>query len=207
MAKIETYSLDDALTANDKLVGSSYQPGGSYVTASYTLGQVRDYMSTAVGELQDRWSTISYKFSGQDLYDLGNAESGVLYLDPSSNGNKKHWVLVPGIENKVIALSNVVIYLKNGSTPYDATYSTSFAMYNAGFTGYPGNIQYEMNTAIYNDIQLDYSKNAGALMSGYNMILGKPLMLSVENTTIMTDGNGEFGIWIEYKYLDLNTDF
>lgn len=207
MAKIETYSLDDALTANDKLVGSSYQPGGSYVTASYTLGQVRDYMSTAVGELQDRWSTISYKFSGQDLYDLGDAESGVLDLDPSSNGNKKHWVLVPGIENKVIALSNVVVYFKNGSTPYDDIYSTSFAMYNAGFTGYPGNIQYEMNTVIYNDIQLDYYKNAGALMSGYNMILGKPLMLSVENTTIMTDGNGEFGIWIEYKYLDLNTDF
>ena len=135
MAKIETYSLDEALTANDKLVGSSYQPGGSYVTASYTLGQVRDYMSTSVGELQDRWSTTSFKFSGQDLYDLGNSESGVLDLDPSSSGNTKHWVLLPGIENKAIALSNVVVYLKKGSTPYDVSYTTSFAVFNSGFTG------------------------------------------------------------------------
>ena len=207
MAKIDTYSLDESLTANDKLVGSSYQPGGSYVTASYTLGQVRDYMSTAVGELQDRWSTISYKFSGQDLYDLGDAESGVLDLDPSSNGNKKHWVLVPGIENKAISLSNFVVYLKKGSIPYDVTYSTSFAMYSAGFTGYTGNIQYEMNTAINNDAELDYFKNGGALLSGYNIIVGKPLMFNVENTTIMTQGDGEIGIWIEYKYLDFNTDF
>ena len=206
MAKIETYSLDEALTANDKLVGSSYQPGGSYVTASYTLGQVRDYMSTAVGELQDRWSTISYKFSSQDIYDLGDAESGVLDLDPSSSGNYKYWVLLPGVANKNIVVSNALVYVKRGATDFDANYAINLAMFNAGYTGYPGNVMYELNISL-NIYEADYYKSAGGLFSGYNCLVGKPLMLSVQNSTVMTEGDGELGIWLEYKYLDFNTDF
>jgi hypothetical protein len=206
MAKIETYSLDEALTANDKLVGSSYQPGGSYVTASYTLGQVRDYMSTAVGELQDRWSTISYRFSGEEVHSLGDAESGILDLDPSSGGNVKNWVLIPGVDNKNIVVSNVVVYVKKGTIDYNESYTVNFAMYNAGFTGFPGNLMYELSINL-NVYEVDHYKSSGSLFGGYNCLVGKPLMLNVQNSSLMTDGNGELGIWIEYKYLDFNTDF
>lgn len=211
MGRIENYDNDSGISTFDRLFGTSYEGivdgRPVYKTKNYLMGEIISKVTSEVASAGDRYSVISFKFSGQSLYDLGDAESGVLGLDPSSNGNKKHWVLVPGIENKAIALSNVVVYLKKGSIPYDVTYSTSFAAYNAGFTGYPGNIQYEMNTAIYNGLEVDYFKNGGALLSGYNIISGKPLMLSVENTTIMTEGDGEFGIWVEYKYIDFNLDF
>ena len=211
MGRIENYDNDSGISSLDRLFGTSYEGmldgRPVYKTKNYLMGEVISKITSDVASAGDRYSVLSYRFTPQMIYDLGDAESGVLDLDPSSNGNKKHWVLVPGIENKAIALSNVVVYLKKGSIPYDTTYSTSFAVYHAGPTGYPGNIQYEMNTAINNVLELDYFKTGGALLSGYNIVVGKPLMLSVENTTIMTQGDGEFGIWIEYKYLDFNLDF
>ena len=211
MGRIENYDNDSGISSLDRLFGTSYEGmldgRPVYKTKNYLMGEVISKITSEVASAGDRYSVLSYRFTPQMIYDLGDAESGVLDLDPSSNGNKKHWVLVPGIENKAIILSNVVVYLKKGSIPYDATYSTYFAVYHAGPTGYPGNIQYVMDTGINNFLELDYFKTGGALFSGYNIVVGKPLMLSVENTTIMTQGDGEFGIWIEYKYLDVNLDF
>ena len=34
-----------------------------------------------------------------------------------------------------------------------------------------------------------------------------PVVFVVTNSSLATQGDGEFGIWIEYKYLDFNTDF
>lgn len=203
MAKIETYSLDESLTANDKLVGSSYQPGGSYVTASYTLGQVRDYMSTAVGELQDRWSTISYKFSGQDLYDLGDANSSVLPLE-KVNGENKYWVLIPAVTGKVIVINKVVVYSKFNSVKPDIYYNCTFVI----------------NTANNENIYTAGGFNIGDPNKNYdfvqtltpfdfypNVSVGSPLMLGVYSAGVMNNGDEELGIWIEYKYFDFNTDF
>ena len=203
MAKIETYSLDEALTANDKLVGSSYQPGGSYVTASYTLGQVRDYMSTAVGELQDRWSTTSFKFSGQDLYDLGDAESDVLPLE-KVEGLNKFWILIPGLAGKSIVVNKVVVYIKFNSVLSNASYTCFFSQYrdnnNSNYTTYgfeiadPGRLYDRVLSADAFDFFVDLSVDS-------------PLMLRVTNNDIITSGDQEMGIWIEYKYFDFNTDF
>jgi len=206
MAKIETYSLDEALTANDKLVGSSYQPGGSYVTASYTLGQVRDYMSTAVGELQDRWSTISYKFSSQDIYDLGDAESGVLDLHSvSENTFTKYWTLIPAVANKTIVISNFVVYGKKNTTNFNVQYTTGVGMdYGNGFF-----VDLQTNQLFNMTSSYVYKAN---VFSGVGNILVKfnvdsPVVFVVTNSTLATEGDGELGIWIEYKYLDFNTDF
>jgi hypothetical protein len=206
MAKIETYSLDEALTANDKLVGSSYQPGGSYVTASYTLGQVRDYMSTAVGELQDRWSTISYKFSAQDIYDLGDAESGVLELNSVSEDTfTKYWELIPAVSGKGIVVSNMVVYGKYNTTNFNVNYTTGIAI------GYGSNTFIDFQTSSMLNITSSYIYRPSVLSVSGNTIIkfniGSPLMLMVTNSTLMTEGDSEFGIWIEYKYFDFNTDF
>ena len=211
MAKISTYRRDTGLGQMDKLIGSSYEGlvGGRpvYKTKNYLMGEIISKVTSEVASAGDRYSVISYRFTPQMIYDLGDAESEVLDLDPSSNGNKKHWVLIPGVSNKAILLSNVVFYGKKGSIDYNVSYSISFASYNAGFTGYPGNIQYEMNTATNNAYDVDFYMQSGALFSGFNNIVGKPLMLKVENSTIMTEGDGEIGIWLEYKYIDFNLDF
>ena len=204
MAKIETYSLDEALTANDKLVGSSYQTGGSYVTASYTLGQVRDYMSTAVGELQDRWSTTSFKFSGQDLYDLGNAESDVLPLEKVESTNK-FWILIPGLAGKSIVVNKIVVYNKFNSVLSDAMYNCTFASYRY----YSNTSHYTSGGFVIGNTSEPYDRiqSSDIFDNFLGTLIGSPLMLIVSNDDVITSGDEELGIWIEYKYFDFNTDF
>ena len=211
MGRIQNYDNDSGISSLDRLFGTSYEGmldgRPVYKTKNYLMGEVISKITSEVASAGDRYSVLSYRFTPQMIYDLGDAESGVLDLDPSSNGNKKHWVLIPGVSNKAILLSNVVFYGKKGSIDYNVSYSISFAAYSAGFTGYPGNIQYEMNTATNNAYDVDFYMQSGALFSGLNTIVGKPLMLKVENSTIMTEGDGEIGIWLEYKYIDFNLDF
>jgi hypothetical protein len=210
MGRIENYDNDSGISNQDRLFGTSYEGivDGKpvYKTKNYLMGEVISKVVSEVESAGDRWDVISYKFTPQMIYDLGDAGSGVLDLDPSSSGNYKNWVLLPGVANKNIVVSNALVYVKRGATDFDANYTINLAMFNAGYTGYPGNLTYELSISL-NIYEADYYKSAGGLFSGYNCLVGKPLMLSVQNSTVMTEGDGELGIWIEYKYLDFNTDF
>ena len=204
MAKIEKYSLDESLTADDRLFGSSYQPGGSYSTASYTLGQLSEYMATSVGEVQEKWKTMSYKFSGQDLYNLNNRENPVLDLDPASSGNNNYWVLLPGVDNKILWVSELLVYVKKGSIPYDVPAYFNFGTYNHGDPSY---IQTSSGVQINNYYNSDFYYVATSMAMLGNNLPGKPFLLGGRNDEQITEGDGEFGIFLQYRYLDFNTDF
>ena len=56
-----------------------------------------------------------------------------------------------------------------------------------------------------------YVYKAGVFSGVGNILLkfnvDSPVVFVVTNSSLATQGDGEFGIWIEYKYLDFNTDF
>jgi len=213
MGRIENYDNDSGISNQDRLFGTSYEGivDGKpvYKTKNYLMGEVISKVVSQVESAGDRWDVISYKFTPQMVHDLGDAGSGVLDLDPSSSGNNKHWVLIPGVANKILCISNIIFYLKSASTVPDATYLLSLASYSSGFTANPGNILY--NWYIYiseiHNIEQDFYITSGSPIGDYYYLVGKPLMLRVQNSELMTEGDNEIGIWIEYKYLDFNTDF
>jgi hypothetical protein len=204
MAKIEKYSLDEELTDKDMLIGSNHRGGDTYVTASYTLGQVREYMSNNVGEFKDRWSTISYKFSGQDLYDLGDAESDVLPLEKVEGVNKFR-ILIPGLAGKSIVVNKIVVYNKYNSVLCDAMYNCAFAAYRY----YSSTSHYTSGGFLIGSTYepYDHIQSSDAFDNFLGTLTGSPLMLIVSNSDLITIGDEELGIWIEYKYFDFNTDF
>ena len=211
MGRIENYDNDSGISSLDRLFGTSYEGmldgRPVYKTKNYLMGEVISKITSEVASAGDRYSVLSYRFTPQMIYDLGDADSGVLNLDPSSSGTNKHWILLPGVTDKIICLSRVVFYMKKGSIPYNANYLFSLAKYNAGFTGNPSNIQYEWYIYTNNAYEESFYRNTGSPAGEYDHVVGKPFMLRVQNSTMMTEGDSEIGIWIEYKYLDVNLDF
>jgi len=210
MGRIENYDNDSGISSLDRLFGTSYEGmldgRPVYKTKNYLMGEVISKISSEVALTGDGWSLISYKFTPQMVYDLGDANSGVLDLDPSSSGNYKNWVLIPGVAQKGIVVSNAFVYVKKGTIGFDVNYSVNLGSFNAGYTGYPENLVYELNVNL-DSYEVDHYKSSGSLFGGYNCLVGKPVVLAVQNSSVMTEGDGEFGIWMKYRYFDFNTDF
>ena len=205
MGRIENYDNDSGISSLDRLFGTSYEGmldgRPVYKTKNYLMGEVISKISSEVASAGDRWSSISYKFTPQMVYDLGDENSGVLDFHSSSDSSIR-WVVLPGIPNKFLIISKAVFFLKKGTTNFDVNYNIYFASKLLN-----NNIAYELGiNTVENNVAEDYFR-CSSLFSGYTMKIGEPLMLDVAAPSIATQGDGELGIWIEYKYFDFNLDF
>jgi hypothetical protein len=205
MGRIENYDNDSGISTFDRLFGTSYEGivdgRPVYKTKNYLMGEIISKVTSEVASAGDRYSVMSYKFSGQSLYDLGDDESGVLDLETSIS-NSKFWKIVQGSPGKALYVNSIVVYQKKGSIEFDYTYTCNFSVYNHS-VGINSEYTFLIDNTKSEDI---YSHFAFPNIASY-LEVGKPLMLRVLNNDVMTQGDGELGIWIEYKYLDFNLDF
>ena len=210
MGRIENYDNDSGISSLDRLFGTSYEGmldgRPVYKTKNYLMGEVISKISSEVASAGDRWSSISYKFTPQMIYDLGDADSGVLDLySVSEDTFTKYWTLVPAVSGKGIVVSNIVVYGKANTTNFNVNYTTGIAM------GSGASLFIDFQTSSMLNITSSYIYRPNVLSVSGNTIIkfniGSPLLLSVTNSTLMTQGDAEFGIFIEYKYFDFNLDF
>lgn len=207
MGRIENYDNDSGISSLDRLFGTSYEGmldgRPVYKTKNYLMGELISKISSEVASAGDRWDSISYKFTPQMVYDLGDPNSDVLDLY-SSGDNHVKWIMLPGIPNKILIVSNAIYFIKKGTTNFDVNYNIYFASKRAN-----NSLAYEfsINTVEANFTE-DYFKCAsGGLFSGLEYKVGEPLLLDVYAASIASQGDGEFGIFLEYKYFDFNLDF
>lgn len=207
MGRIENYDNDSGISTFDRLFGTSYEGivdgRPVYKTKNYLMGEIISKVTSEVASAGDRWDLISYKFSDQDVYDLGTESSSVLELQKTV-GTDKYWILIPGVVGKAVVVSKVVIYNKIGNIPFDTFYTAEFLMY----TNNPPSFYVEGQFRIGGLSGPVDAFNHFNIFSGPGDIgVGSPLILRVYNSSTMNEGNGGLGIWIEYKYVDFNLDF
>lgn len=210
MGRIENYDNDSGISNQDRLFGTSYEGivDGKpvYKTKNYLMGEVISKVVSQVESAGDRWDVISYKFTPQMIYDLGDAESGVLDLHSVSEDTfTKYWTLIPAVANKTIVISNFVVYGKKNTTNFNVQYTTGVGMGsgNSFYVDFQTTQLFNMTRSyVYRPDVLSESGN-----SHIKFNVDSPVVFVVTNSTLATEGDGEFGIWIEYKYLDFNTDF
>lgn len=207
MGRIENYDNDSGISSLDRLFGTSYEGmldgRPVYKTKNYLMGEVISKITSEVASAGDRWSSISYKFTPQMMYDLGDANSGVLDLySVSQDTYTKNWILIPGVPGKYIVINNIVYIMKKGSVDFDVNYNTSLSHVLHDGVLYT----FFFRTDVYNN----QTGNFMLHVSGQDPIAkkeGSPFLFNVTNSSLATQGDNEFGIWIEYRYFDFNLDF
>ena len=208
MAKIENYNNDVSITGTDRLFGSSYEGtvngNAVYKTKNYLVSDVIDKISSEVVLTNDKYSVARFKFTNEEIYALGDANSGILELD-SVSGEYKYWTLIPAIPGKGIYVNEVIIMGGKQTVPFNENYFMVLSRRRIGGSEwwvYP--LQPFNMTPEYICNVSDPFGNPG---SAEQFLIDSPIFLEIRNTNVMTEGNGTLGIWIEYKYFDLDVDF